>query len=129
MVMKRRSGICVTSAATTAERPTMRLSETGKRRRLRHRCFRRSLLRDRRDEAIASAGNGDDIAIAALAVTEGAAQRGHMDAKIAFLDEDVGPHAANQFLLADDRAGLVDKDRENVERACADAERLFAVEQ
>jgi hypothetical protein len=85
--------------------------------------------RDRRDEAIAAAGNGRYVAIARLAIAEGPAQRGHMDAEIAFLDEGVGPDAGDQLVLADQLTGALDQDGEDVERAATESQRLFAFEQ
>ena len=63
--------------------------------------------RDRRDEAVAPAGNGRDVAVAPLAIAERSAQRRHMDPKIAFLDEGVGPDPGDQVFLADQLTGAL----------------------
>jgi hypothetical protein len=43
-----------------------------------------------------------------------------MDAKAPFFDGDVGPCLRDQFVLADDLPGLVDKGRKELERPPAD---------
>ena len=48
----------------------------------------------RGNEIVAASRNGDDVAIAALAVTEGAAQSAHLNLEICFFDVRFGPGRA-----------------------------------
>src|SRR5262249_44277561 len=52
-----------------------------------------------------------------------------MDAKIALLDDGVGPHPGDKILLADQRAGTLDKDLQDLKRPAAQSQGLLALEQ
>ncbi|MEI9887629.1 MAG: hypothetical protein WDN08_14235 [Rhizomicrobium sp.] len=75
--------------------------------------------RGRRDEAIAPAGHGRQIAGARLAGVERLAQGRDVDAEADLLDEDAGPDLGQQFLVADDFTGIFGQDGKDVEGARA----------
>ena len=85
-----------TSVATASSRPIIRVTANGRlcdRRRRdgrRRRGQRRLLGADRRDEIVAPSGNGDDVAMAALAVAEGAAQGADLNLQVRFFDKGCG---------------------------------------
>ena len=83
----------------------------------------------RRDEIVAASRNGGDVAIAALAVAEGAAQRADLDLQVCFFDEGFRPGSGDQLLLADHLAGALDQSGQDVEGAAAEPHRLVALEQ
>src|SRR5579864_6949120 len=82
---------------------------------------RQDLTTDARDEAITSSGNVHDVALTALAITQGAPQLGDVEAQAALLDRDVGPRSGHELALADDFAGAADQNAEQVE--CTAAQR------
>src|SRR4029077_17962785 len=84
---------------------------------------------DRDDEFVAATGNRDDVAVAALAVAQGTAQRRDLDLEVAFLDEDLRPDPGDQLFLRNHPAGVVGKNGENVQGAATEAHRLTAFEQ
>src|SRR5262249_1068852 len=86
-------------------------------------------MRNGRDEPITPAGYRHDIAIARLAVAECPAQRGHMDAKIALLDEGVRPDAGDKVVLADHAARTLDQNLQEFERSATQSEGLSAFKQ
>ena len=63
--------------------------------------------RDRADKAVALPWGCSDIALAAMAVAQGTAQRSDMDFEIAFIDESAGPKAVHRLALADQLAGTL----------------------
>jgi hypothetical protein len=73
------------------------------------RCHVRRLYRarDTSREAIASAGDIDDVTFAIVAVAERAAKRGNMDTNIGFINECVRPNETSQFFLFDNFAGAL----------------------
>src|SRR5882672_8297743 len=81
------------------------------------------------DEIVAPSWDSDDIAMTALAVSEGAAQRADLNLQIRFLDERLRPSPTYQFLFADYLASAFDQSSEDVKSAAAEPHRLVAVEQ
>lgn len=79
-----------------------------------------SLCRNRRNEAVASSRDGNDVAGARTPVAERPPQGGDLDPEIAPIDHGVGPGASQQLFLADDLAGTVDQSDQEIERAAAD---------
>src|SRR5262249_47564699 len=57
------------------------------------------------------------------------AQCRHLDAKVALFDVRVRPHPGDEIVLGDQRAGALDQDAENLERAAAQPQRTIAIEQ
>ena len=82
-----------------------------------------------RDEIVAPSGNGDDVAIAALAVAEGTAQGADLNLQVRLFDERLRPGASDQFFLADHLAGAFDQSGENVKGAAAEPHWLVALKQ
>ena len=60
---------------------------------------------DRRDEAIAPAGHGGDVARAVRPIAQRLAQAGDMKSQTAFFHRDVGPDPGQQIPFADDLIG------------------------
>ena len=124
-----------TSAATASSRPIMRVTANGRlcgaadASRRRRRGPRWLLASYRGDEIVAPSRNGDDVAIAALAVAEGAAQGAHLNLQVRFFDERLRPGSGDQFLLADHLAGAFDQGGQDVKGAAAEPHRLVALEQ
>ena len=124
-----------TSAATASSRPIMRVTANGRlcvvagASRRRRRGPQWLLASHRGDEIVAPSWNGDDVAMAALAVAEGAAQRAHLDLEVRVFDEGFRPGSGDQFLLADHLAGAFDQSGQDVEGAAAEPHRLVALEQ
>src|SRR6516225_9507012 len=56
---------------------------------------------DRGDEAVATSGDVDDEPMPVAAIAQRATQCGHVDRQVGRLDEDIGPNARHQLLLAD----------------------------
>ncbi len=81
------------------------------------------------DEGIAPSRNGDNVAMAALAVAEGSAQSVDLNVQIRFFDERFPPDLGYQFLLADHLAGASDESGQDVKGAAAEPHRLVALEQ
>ncbi len=103
-------------------------------RRCRRDCRRRRgprwlLTSYRGDEIVPPSGNGDDVAIAALAVAEGAAQGAHLNLEIRFFDERPRPGSGDQLLFADHLTGAFDQSGQDVEGAAAEPHRPVALEQ
>ncbi len=84
---------------------------------------------DGSDEAVAAAGDVDEVAVAAMAIAEHAAQRGDLDLQIAFLDDDVRPDALHQLVLGHELAMPLDQGDQDLERTAAEPERGVAFEQ
>src|SRR5262249_53160289 len=74
-------------------------------------------------------GNSRDVAVAGLVLAKRTAQCSHLDAKIALFDISVGPHAGDEIFLGDQRAGALDQDAKNLERAAAQPQRTLAFKQ
>ncbi len=81
------------------------------------------------DEIVATSRNGDDVAIAILAVAEGTAQSADLNLQIRFFDEGLRPSPGYQLLLADDLAGPLDHSSQNVKGAAAEPHGLVAIKQ
>ena len=125
----------VTSAATASSRPIMRVTANGRL------CGvaggtvgggaapRWLLASDRGDEIVAPPWNGDDVAIAVLAVAEGAAQGADLNLEICFFNVGLRPGPGDQFLFADHLAGAFDQSGQDVKGAAAQPHRLVALEQ
>ena len=62
--------------------------------------------RDRRDEAIATAGHRGDVARAIFAIAERLPKARDVKAQTALFDGHVGPHLGQQISFADDFVGL-----------------------
>src|SRR6187551_998957 len=71
--------------------------------------------RDLRHEAIALSGNGSQIFGAGLTVAKCPSKLGDMHPQAALVDVDAGPHPSQQFVLADDRARLLDEGHQDIE--------------
>ena len=115
-----------------ADHPSYRERQIVRRRRRdcrRQRGPRWLLEANRRNEIVASSRNGDDVAMAALAVAEGATQSADLNLQIRFFDEGLRPGSGDQFLLADHLAGAFDQSGQNVKSAAAEPHRLIALEQ
>src|SRR6266478_5585272 len=63
------------------------------------------LASHRGNEIVTAPRHGEDVAIAALAVTEGAAQGAHLDLEVRFLDERLRPGSGDQLFLGDHLTG------------------------
>jgi len=116
----------------TADHPTERerqIVRPHRRNRRRRRGPERLLEACRGDEIIALSRNGDDVAMAVLAVAEGAPQRADLNLQIRFLDECLRPGSGYQFLFADHFARALDQSREDIKGAAAEPHRLVALEQ
>ncbi len=83
----------------------------------------------RGDEIVTPSRNGDDVAVPALAVAEGAAQGAHLNLEVRFFDVRLRPGSRDQLLLADHLAGALDQSGQDVEGAAAEPHRLVALEQ
>src|SRR5207245_4200510 len=70
-----------------------------------------------------------DVAMAALAVAESAAQSADLNLQIRILDERFRPGSGYQFLLTDHLAGAFDQGGQDVEGAAAEPHRRVALEQ
>ena len=81
------------------------------------------------DEAVASPGNIDDESIPVSSVAQRATQCGHMDGEIGRLDEDIGPNASHQFLLADQLTGAFKQSNQDFQSATSERHRLVAFQQ
>ena len=81
------------------------------------------------DKIVAPSGNGDDVAMAALAVAEGPAQGMYLDLEVRFFDEGLRPGMGDQFVLADHFAGAFHKGGQYIEGAASEADRLAALKQ
>ena len=84
--------------------------------------------RDRRDEAVAAAGNVRDVAIARLAIAQGAAERGNVDPEIAVLDERIGPDATHQLLIAQQLTSALNERCQDLAGAAAEVNGRVAIE-
>jgi hypothetical protein len=81
------------------------------------------------DEIVAPSWNGDDVAMAVLAVAEGTAQSADLNLQIRFFHERSWPGSGDQLFLADHLAGMFDQSGQDVEGAAAEPHRLVALEQ
>ena len=81
------------------------------------------------DETVASSWNGDDVAMAAMAVAEGAAQSAHLNLQVRFFDVCLRPGSGDQLLLADYLSGTLDQRGKNVEGAAAEPHLPVALKQ
>jgi hypothetical protein len=77
------------------------------RRQLRHRRCGAGDHLDGCNECVADTDLGGDVASAVLAVPQRLAQRHHMEAKAAVLDDDVGPNAFEQLAFGQDAPVLL----------------------
>ena len=84
---------------------------------------------NRRDEAVAAAGDVDDVALAAAAFVQVAAQRGDVHAQRGLLDHRAGPDLRNQLVLAHHLAGALDQQHQDVQRATAQRHRAAVLAQ
>jgi hypothetical protein len=82
----------------------------------------------RGDEAIALAGNVEEISIALLAVAERAPQCCDMDREIALDDDHVRPDARHEIALGDQFARTLDESDKYVERPTAERHRTLTLE-
>jgi hypothetical protein len=82
----------------------------------------------RRDEAVAAARNVRDVAIARLAIAQGAAHRGNVNPEIAVLDERIGPDATHQLLVAQELTGAFNERYENLASTTAQVNGPVAIE-
>src|SRR6478672_563819 len=87
------------------------------------------LTTHRGDETVASSWNGDDVAMAAMAVAEGAAQSAHLNLQVRFFDVCSRPDSGDQLLLADYLSGTLDQGGKNVEGAAAEPHLFVALKQ
>ena len=76
-------------------------------------------LHDRRHEAVASPGQGLDVACAVLPIAERLAQAGHVEPQAAFFHPDVGPDAGQEIVLADELVRTGQQSNQDVERTRA----------
>src|SRR5262245_7336295 len=83
---------------------------------------------DRSDEAVAAAGNVRDVAVARLAIAQGATERGDMDPEIAVFDERVGPDPTHQLLIAQELTGALNERRQDLAGATAEVNGFVAIE-
>lgn len=88
-----------------------------------------SPYRDWGDEAVAASGDVDDEAIPILTVTQRAAQRRHMNSEVGGLNENVGPNASHQVLLADQLSVAFKQSNQDVQSATSERHRLVAFQQ
>ncbi|MNN28436.1 hypothetical protein D3C81_1420060 [compost metagenome] len=86
-------------------------------------------VRQRRQEAVATPGNGGDVALAIAAIAERLAQRRQMHAQGRVVDHGIGPDDGHQFMLVDDVAGALQQGQQQVHGPAAQAQRAFALEQ
>src|SRR5258705_13374044 len=116
IVVSRWRGSREASAATVSSRPIIRNRE----RQIVQRCWRarrgqgslRLLLEgDRRNEIVATSRNSDDITLAALPVTESAAQSADLNLQICLFDESLRPSSGDQFFLRGHLASAFDSSR------------------
>ena len=84
---------------------------------------------DRGDEIVAPTGNGGDVAMAALAVAQGAAQGADLDLQVASSTKIFGQALAISSSLPTTSTGAFDKNGQDVQGAAAEAHRLIAFEQ
>src|SRR5260370_6257096 len=101
------------------------------------RCRRRNRRRQRRlgwffkanrgDEIVAPSWNGGDVATAALAIAQGAAQGADLDLQICVFDERLRPGWGYQLFLADNLAGAFDQSGQNGEGPAAQPHRCVAL--
>src|SRR6185369_5378127 len=84
---------------------------------------------DRGDEVVTPSRNGDDVAMAALAVAEGAAQGAYLNLEIRVFDVRFRPGPRDQFLFADHLSRAFDQAGQDVKGAAAEPHRLIALEQ
>ena len=72
-----------------------------------------------RNEAVASAGDVRDIALAFLIVPEDTTKVSDVDSQVALLNCYVGPNSGHELALADDFASASDQNTENIEGTTA----------
>lgn len=70
-----------------------------------------------------------DVSRILRAFAQQLAQQKDLLTEVRFFDDRVGPDAAHEIVLRDDPAGLLDQNREGVERPDGDRDRLLAAEQ
>src|SRR5215471_4745062 len=84
---------------------------------------------DRGDEAVATSGDVDDEPMPVAAIAQRATQCGHMDRQVGRLDEDIGPNARHQLLLADQLAAAFKQSNQDLQRATSEGHGLVALPQ
>jgi len=84
---------------------------------------------DRGNEIVATSRNSDDITLAALPVTESAAQSADLNLQICLFDESLGPSSGDQLFLGAHLANAFDQSRQDVKGAAAQPYRLLAFQQ
>src|SRR6266581_2476686 len=82
---------------------------------------------NRGDEIVAPSRNGGDVATAALAIAQDAAQGADLDLQICFFDERLRPGSGYQLFLADNLAGAFDQSSQNFEGPAAEPHRCLTL--
>jgi hypothetical protein len=81
----------------------------------------------RRDKTVAALGDGDDVTLAGLTVTEGFAQCRHVHAQVGVFHYAFGPDPRDQLLLAHHLACVLQQHQQNVHGLPAQAQGLVGL--
>jgi hypothetical protein len=96
-------------------------------------CHSRSVLVsrhiDRGDEAVAASGDVDDEPMPIPTITQRATQRRHMDREVARLDENIGPNASHQIMLADQLTASFKQSDQDFQSSASESYGLVALPQ
>src|SRR6516162_6902935 len=84
---------------------------------------------DRGDEAVATSGDVHDEPMPVAAIAQRATQCGHVDRQVGRLDEDVGPNARHQLLLADQLTAAFKQSNQDLQSATSEGHGLVALPQ